>query len=192
MDKKRLYKIAYRIIGDRTPLPFDCGFLCSKACCKGTNDSGMLLYPGEENLYTSNKWYEIKDSNIFLSDGTNIKLLVCNGNCIRAQRPLMCRIFPLVPYISNDNKLSVKMDLRGLSICPLVKFLGPKKINPVFKRKVRDVSHLLNKDTQISEFIKIISRQIDDLELFWGSPTSKQLKKSEEARHNQKQGKQSQ
>jgi len=39
---------AKSIIGELTPLKgHDCGQLCSAACCKGDEQTGMLLFPGE-------------------------------------------------------------------------------------------------------------------------------------------------
>lgn len=41
------------LLNDITPLKFDCGVLCNKACCKGDKNTGMYLYPGEELMYMS-------------------------------------------------------------------------------------------------------------------------------------------
>lgn len=46
---QRLYKKAKNIMQDKTPLKKDCGQLCGKACCKGDTETGMLLFPFEEN-----------------------------------------------------------------------------------------------------------------------------------------------
>ncbi len=37
-------------LSDLTPLLTDCGRLCGVACCKGDEQTGMLLFPGEEAL----------------------------------------------------------------------------------------------------------------------------------------------
>ena len=37
-------------LSDLTPLLTDCGRLCGFACCKGDEQTGMLLFPGEEAL----------------------------------------------------------------------------------------------------------------------------------------------
>ena len=41
------YGLIYNTIGGLTPLDYDCGILCGKACCKG-EDAGMLLFPHVE------------------------------------------------------------------------------------------------------------------------------------------------
>ena len=58
-----LYKKAYEILGDLTPLESDCGELCSAACCKGNvtenkrkhknkrNDFKQLLFHSYISLY---------------------------------------------------------------------------------------------------------------------------------------------
>lgn len=38
-------------LSDLTPLLTDCGRLCGFACCKGDEQTGMLLFPGEEALF---------------------------------------------------------------------------------------------------------------------------------------------
>lgn len=47
---QKLYAEAGRIIGDKTPLKKDCGQICDGACCKGDDDTGMLLFPFEESV----------------------------------------------------------------------------------------------------------------------------------------------
>lgn len=47
----RLYKKVWNKIGDGTPLSYDCGVLCNKKCCCGTDSDGMLLFPFEEFMY---------------------------------------------------------------------------------------------------------------------------------------------
>ena len=38
-------------LSDLTPLLTDCGRLCGFACCKGDEQTSMLLFPGEEALF---------------------------------------------------------------------------------------------------------------------------------------------
>ena len=47
----RLYKKVWNKIGDGTPLSYDCGVLCNKKCCCGTDSDGMQLFPFEEFMY---------------------------------------------------------------------------------------------------------------------------------------------
>ena len=61
--EKTLKKV-YKILDNVTPLREDCGKLCSGECCKGDDDTGMLLFPGEEKFFEGNSDFEIKKSNI--------------------------------------------------------------------------------------------------------------------------------
>ena len=70
MNYDRLYKRAKKIIGNKTPLYKDCGFLCGKACCRGDENTGMLLFPFEKTSLT------VKENN-------GIRLAVCEGSCDR-------------------------------------------------------------------------------------------------------------
>ena len=44
---------ARALLSNLTPLKSDCGRLCGGACCQGDDATGMLLFPGEEALYTA-------------------------------------------------------------------------------------------------------------------------------------------
>ena len=45
------YRYAYSLLEEVTPLPADCGQLCGAACCKGDDETGMYLFPGERVMY---------------------------------------------------------------------------------------------------------------------------------------------
>ena len=96
MDLAALQKAAREKLAGFTPLRRDCGTLCAGACCRPdeAGRGGMALYPGEASLYQR------------LPDGFSIHrdvpgaphgLLVCGGSCSREDRPLACRLFPLMP-----------------------------------------------------------------------------------------------
>ena len=55
----------------------------------------MLLFPGEAEMYRGEKGFTLVDS----PHGT---ILVCEGHCSRANRPLACRMFPLVMLLRPD------------------------------------------------------------------------------------------
>ena len=38
------------LLRELTPLKTDCGRLCGGACCEGDEETGMLLFPGEDAL----------------------------------------------------------------------------------------------------------------------------------------------
>lgn len=118
---------AYRILGDSTPISADCGQLCRRACCtSGTRGAGeelgMLLFPGEENFFSPS----LKKEKIILGGRPGI-FASCSGRCIRSLRPLSCRIFPLLPYVSKSDRslskpfrFSIIPDPRGKYLCPLI------------------------------------------------------------------------
>ncbi len=165
---KKLYEKVWNKLRQTPPLSGDCGKLCDKKCCSGTEGDGMLLFPYEEVLYTEKdkSWFHLMDSNTILSNGKRIKLLVCNGDCPREFRPLSCRIFPLTPYMNSLGRVEFMLDLRGLGICPLV--FNPTN-NPLKESFVDKVYHAfppLLKEDCVVEFIKILSEQYDDSVVF--------------------------
>ena len=79
--KKDIISRAKDVLIPYTPLSADCGLVCGKACCKGDEETGMLLFPGEETVFP------VKEKN-------GNRLCVCKGKCDRSTRPLSCIIFP--------------------------------------------------------------------------------------------------
>ncbi len=161
---KRLYKRIWKKLDTPSPIAGDCGKLCNKRCCTGTHEDGMLLFPGEEELYDEydNSWFHIRESNIHLAGGRNIKLLVCNGSCPRALRPLSCRIFPLTPYMNELNRVDFRLDLRGLGICPLVSQPDDHPVEKDFIEKIYRAFPPLLREGDIVELIEILSKQHDE------------------------------
>lgn len=164
----KLYRKVWSKLDAVTPLMGDCGTLCGKKCCSGTDQDGMLLFPGEEFLYEDmdNSWFQITDSNITLSDGYRIRLLVCKGMCPREFRPLSCRIFPIIPYINSDGRVEFRLDLRSLGICPVV--YNPVE-NPVEEEFIETLYRAfppLLRDDAVIEFIEMLSRQYDETAAF--------------------------
>ena len=156
MNAEIFYRQIYNYLDLKTPLPTDCGKICNKACCDGDDpDAGMYLFPQERIMYKSlPKWARIEESD-FVFEGKNVDILICEGTCNRYLRPLACRIFPLTPYVSGD-KLSVIIDPRGKSICPLA------SVSDEFFNAVTNVSRLLFKVKETRNFIYTVSRQIDE------------------------------
>ncbi len=167
MNKKLLYKKAYRILEKSTPLKIDCGVLCGKACCKGDQDTGMYLFPGEEEMLSqADDFISIKPTKLYSRYGTPIKLAVCQSWCRRNLRPLSCRIFPLAPYISDNGILDVITDPRAKALCPLAAYEDFIQIDPSFKKKVRKVFRMLAQDDEIREFILNLSKILDTYRLW--------------------------
>ncbi|MBQ8504395.1 MAG: hypothetical protein IJ491_09010 [Clostridia bacterium] len=145
---QRLYKKAKGIIGDKTPLKKDCGRICSNACCKGDENTGMLLFPHEKTSL------DVKESG-------NVRLAVCDGRCERSDRPLSCMIFPFFPYLTEKGRIKVIPDIRGYEVCPLVRQCNAVKLDRAFLRRVKEVGRLLSEDEQCRAFLYETSREID-------------------------------
>lgn len=151
-DKERYYKNFYkkanRILGKRTPLKKDCGLLCGNACCKGDENTGMLLFPFEKTSL------EVKEKD-------EVRLAVCEGKCHRENRPLSCRIFPFFPYLTPEGKIKVVPDVRGKDVCPLISNLDVVKLDRGFLYRLKRLGDFLCTDEKCREFLYEVSREID-------------------------------
>lgn len=129
-----------------TPLKADCGKRCGAACCKPDSDGrgGMRLYPGEEEP----PWARVEDG-----------LLVCDGSCPRAERPLACRFFPLVPVL-RDGEVQIELDRRAWPVCPLMEF-GMRGLNPAFVAAAREAAAILAKDEACRAMIAAQTGEMD-------------------------------
>ena len=110
---------AREVLGEVTPLYRDCGALCALACCQSDEEGlgGMLLHPGEAALYQElPPGFSIQKDSSLLPDG---QLLRCEGHCKRSDRPLACRVFPLM-FITKGEGLDVALDPRAWPLCPLM------------------------------------------------------------------------
>ncbi len=146
---------------------FDCGRLCDGLCCKGDENTGMWLFPHEEELYENDPDFIIKET----EGNHGYKMIICNGTCERKNRPLACRIYPFYPKIQDD-KVSVIKDLRGFSSCPILK----DNIKPdyEFLRNLRKAARYLIRDEETKEYIIKMQNEIEEMgniiSLFgWGS-----------------------
>lgn len=146
----RLYKRAKKIIGGKTPLKKDCGLICGNACCKGDENTGMLLFPHEK-------------TNLKVIEKENVRLAVCEGKCKREERPLSCMIFPFFPYLNETGRVQVIPDIRGYEVCPLVRKHRDIKFDRAFLRRVKEVGRLLKEDDDCKAFLLDISREIDSV-----------------------------
>lgn len=164
MYKKALYKKAYRMLEKSTPLKFDCGLICNRKCCSGDNNAGMWLFSGEELVLDNyDKFLTIRNEKVL---NTDVLFAVCNGSCDRKLRPLSCRIFPLVPYLDGDDRLTIIEDPRARYICPLLMDSFEIKVEKMFKQKVTKVFQLLIRDNDIRNHIRMLSVVLDDFMKF--------------------------
>ena len=144
------------ILEDLTPLKTDCGLTCNGACCRPMEGemTGMLLFPGEEAYYESREGYRMTETDQGM-------LLFCSGRCHRADRPLSCRLMPLIPLIRED-AVRVATDLRAKTVCPLAR-QGKDALDPDFVSAVRQVGRILAEDETQRAFLVNLTRQQDEL-----------------------------
>jgi len=140
-----------------TPLRRDCGRVCSAACCRplGREETGMLLFPGEAELYTGKDGWEIRPA----AQGA---LIICPGKCDRAERPLSCRLFPLLPLPQEDGSVRVATDLRAKAVCPLAR-QGKSAMDPAFIEAVRESGEMLMRDENQAAFLRALAEEQAEL-----------------------------
>lgn len=158
MNYKDFYSEIYRLTDKVTPLQIDCGGLCDGSCCKGDDNTGMYLFPGESVMYgNSPDWAIIRKCGLKLAS-YQVEFISCNGSCDRTLRPLACRIFPLFPYIDLSGDLNIIMDPRGKSICPLVRANMISDIDKRFVDMVKYVSKIMIKNSLLYSYLFDLSR----------------------------------
>ena len=144
------------LLRDVTPLQEDCGRLCGAACCRSLpgEETGMLLFPGEEACYEGRADFRMKPT----PAGT---LLICGGVCDRGERPLACRMFPLLP-LWRDGAVKVAVDARSRAVCPLAE-MGLRGLREDFRAAVRRCGELLAEDDEQRAFLIRLTRTHDEL-----------------------------
>lgn len=147
---------ARAILESLTPLKTDCGLTCAGACCRPLEGemTGMLLFPRENAYYTGRAGYRMMDT----EQGP---LLICSGRCDRADRPLSCRLMPLIPVLRADG-VKVATDLRARTVCPLAR-QGKDALDPAFVAAVREVGRILAEDEEQRAFLLKLTAQQDEL-----------------------------
>lgn len=140
------------LLRELTPLKTDCGRLCVGACCEGDEQTGMLLFPGEDALYQDCAFAHIVPADFALG-GHSAKLLVCRGACERKNRPLACRLFPLFLKFKDDGTTKLRMDARAKAVCPLTDY-GIRALDPEFKQAARRAYDLLLEDEACAAYLK--------------------------------------
>lgn len=143
---------ARELLRELTPLKTDCGRLCAGACCEGDENTGMLLFPGEEALYTSCDFSRVIPAD-FVLGGADVKLLVCTGRCERENRPLACRLFPLFLTFKADGVTKMRLDRRAKAVCPLTDY-GIKSLDPEFKQVARKAYDILLEDDRCAAYLR--------------------------------------
>lgn len=137
----------------------NCGSLCGAACCKGSDNDGMELFPGESELLAGEKSFKIVES----QDENQRRILVCSGECNRRKRPLACRFFPLFPLaVEHDGEIKIipVPDPRA-AVCPLISHSG--EISKRFYRAVRLAGKYLIRDNECRDYLLNLSSEIQEI-----------------------------
>lgn len=147
---------AREILAEVTPLKTDCGKVCGARCCRSLEgeETGMLLFPGEEAYYAGKPGWTLRRT-------ASGMLLVCPGSCARDERPLACRIFPLLPVI-REGEVKVAADQRARAVCPLMK-QGIRGMDPAFAEAVREAGKILMEDGAQRTFMERLTEEQDEL-----------------------------
>ena len=140
-----------------TPLKKDCGRVCGARCCRPLEgeETGMLLFPGEAEAYADRKGWVVRHA----AQGD---IVVCPGTCDREERPLSCRLFPLLPLIGDDGAIRVVTDLRARAVCPLAR-QGKSALDPEFIDAVREAGELLAQSEEQALFLDVLEAEQEEL-----------------------------
>ena len=150
-----LYAQAYARLGTLTPIPADCGELCSRRCCSGDAEAGMILFPGEEGLLARADFLTMQKRSMA---GMQVGFAICSGECVRALRPLSCRCYPLAPYY--DGKLlRVIADPRARNSCPLLD--AEEMISPAFRAAAEEAFSILLRSSSIARMLRAYAQMLD-------------------------------
>lgn len=151
------YDVLYALLGELTPLAADCGEVCGAACCRGTEKDGMLLFPGEA------AWMGFREQ---ITQENGRELFVCDGTCVRARRPLSCRLFPLFPIVTEDGRIRAVYDPRAYRVCPLVRLEENVRLDRRFVRAVRAVGRRVAASPEGLAFLKDQTAEIEEIDRF--------------------------
>ncbi|HHY44257.1 MAG TPA: hypothetical protein GX512_00910 [Firmicutes bacterium] len=166
---KEDFKRVYRLL-DIPAIEGDCGALCGHRCCQEYEPGvGMYLLPGEELMFSGRerwlRWsYKSAKHHDFPESWKGlVAFVMCNGTCPREKRPVQCRTFPLMPYISPQGQLSMRLDtLTGSLICPLVSNPERHPLKEEFLERALEAWSILIRDPLIRDDVVQQSRKLDE------------------------------
>ena len=115
----------------------------------------MLLFPGEEELYAGKDGWTIRET----AAGP---MVICPGECDRDERPLACRMFPLLPVPDRDGKVRALVDLRARAVCPLAR-QGIEAMDPAFIGAVKEAGECLMADAEQAAFLEALAGEQEEL-----------------------------
>lgn len=154
----KLYAEAYAALAKVTPIPADCGLLCQNKCCRGDEDHGMILFPGEAEFLGVK--CETCDMN-----GKRVGFFTCGGTCRRNRRPLSCRVYPFAPYYK-DGRLTVIPDPRAKYVCPLLSEDAVGFVQEEFLSAIHTAFTALLASPEIGEMLTRYSEMLDEYKKF--------------------------
>ncbi len=140
-----------------TPLKRDCGRICGARCCRSLDgeETGMLLFPGEAEAYADKEGWKVLPA-------ARGDLVVCPGACSRDDRPLSCRLFPLLPLIGDGGEIRVAVDLRAWAVCPLAR-QGKSAMDPAFIGAVKEAGEILARRDEQAVFLDLLAEEQQEL-----------------------------
>lgn len=170
--RRSTYLAIYRLLDRVSPVPFDCGQMCSAACCtcgKEDESLGMYLLPGEHKVYSKEdtwlSWsYEYaQDMDFPDSWKGKVYFVRCTNppHCPREKRPMQCRTFPLTPHIDKNGELMlIPNDTELPYYCPLLDNIDELEEDFVqatltcWKHLIRDplIYDLVKYDSELRDF----------------------------------------
>ncbi len=144
-------------LNQATPMKTDCGRVCGARCCSPLEgeETGMLLFPGEAEAYAGKPGWTVRNT-------ARGDLVICPGTCERAERPLSCRLFPLLPVIGDDGGIRVVTDLRAKAVCPLAR-QGKSAMDPAFIDAVREAGEILARNDEQAVFLDLLAEEQEQL-----------------------------
>ena len=156
------YEKIYELLDKATPVPFDCGKICGAACCQQNEELDMviILMPGEERMINRKEdWLHIteedrKDYDLPESWGDRVMIARCDGpeNCRRVERPIQCRIFPMMAVVDSDGEVEiVENDFALPYICPIIE--EEAEISEEFMAVAKDAFEELIKDQRVRDLL---------------------------------------
>ena len=156
--RKDFLNKAYDLLNDVTPLDYDCGRLCDGKCCKGDQNDGMILFPGEKEFFVNEPDFEVR-----YDEKYSAFAVYCKGRCDRNKRPLACRIFPFMFYLSSENKkkhITVAKDIRAKEECAILQ--SDYDISKNFMRRMRMTEKKAETDSEVTDFIRELTFLLTD------------------------------
>ena len=112
-------------------------------------------------------WFDIAKSGFCYKKGEReipCDIFICKATCDRGKRPLACRIFPLLPYVDKQGKMSVIPDPRGRGLCPLT-IMENSDLDGEFVRRVERVGKIMMKIPEMKDYLTSLSRLTDEFRI---------------------------